>query len=119
MELYNDNTTADGKECCLHPCSKYNYEFKEYSNDRRDGNYNTAQSSTILSSTIFLKMKNKFIRVYRQQYSYDFAEMLGEIGGTWGLFLGASFLTLFEAIHKMYDSKCFCGKKRDTDALRF
>ena len=33
-------------------------------------------------------------------YTYDLNEFIAELGGSWGLFLGASLITIFDCIDK-------------------
>jgi hypothetical protein len=46
--------------------------------------------SVVVINTLKSKMK-----VYEQQLAFGWNQLVGEIGGTWGLYLGLSFVSIF------------------------
>jgi hypothetical protein len=47
-----------------------------------------------LSTIVINTLKSK-IKVYEEQLAFGWNQLVGEIGGTWGLYLGLSFVSIF------------------------
>jgi hypothetical protein len=52
-------------------------------------------------SKLVISMKSKYAKVIKQEQSYGVYELLSELGGSWGLFLGASLGTFAQGIDMM------------------
>ena len=46
-------------------------------------------------------MMTSTVKTTKQFYSYDLGQLIGELGGSWGLFLGASLITMLELVEKL------------------
>ncbi len=46
-------------------------------------------------------MKSKYAKVIKQEQAYGIYELLSELGGSWGLFLGASLGTIAQGVDIM------------------
>jgi hypothetical protein len=60
-------------------------------------------------------LRSTFVNRIRQEYSYDFTQLLSEIGGSWGLFLGISLINILDAIDrsgKILRASALLGNKR-------
>ena len=99
MELYNKlnkhsttaNSTSYKIQSCPYPCKFTRTYFKDKRKWKRD-NKNP--------SSLFLRF-NKFVKVSKARYSYGGLELLAELGGYVGLFLGISVFHLSDAFAKI------------------
>jgi hypothetical protein len=56
---------------------------------------------TCLRTTTFdVVPKQTLVKVIEEQLGYDLNQFISELGGTWGLLLGVSVITLLELIEK-------------------
>jgi hypothetical protein len=46
-------------------------------------------------------MTTDTVKVTTQFYAYDVGNLIGELGGSWGLFLGFSLITLFDLVEQL------------------
>jgi hypothetical protein len=51
---------------------------------------------TFRSAGFSLSAVSQHVKVIEQQKAYDFHQFLGELGGSWGLFLGLSLVNLLD-----------------------
>ena len=63
-------------------------------------------------SLIFIVFENPEVEYHHSYISYDLLSLIGEIGGILGITLGASALTLFEFVHKVFKR---CKRPRTND----
>ena len=94
MELYNKLnkfSTNHKIQSCLFPCKITRTYFKEKRKWKRDNKH---------PSSLFLRF-NKFVKVSKARYSYGGLELLAELGGYVGLFLGISVFHLSDAFSKI------------------
>ncbi len=61
-------------------------------------------------SKLAISMKSKYAKVIKQERSYGVYELLSELGGSWGLFLGASLGTVAQGIDMMITRMCTSGR---------
>jgi hypothetical protein len=47
-----------------------------------------------------IALVSRSVTTMTQYFSYDLSQLIAELGGSWGLFLGASFLTIFDVIDR-------------------
>jgi hypothetical protein len=89
------------KEQCPQLCTKVHYEV-ELGVPGTDKPQKTAfyfEDTHVCSWEVV--MTTETVRVMRQFYAYDVGNLIGELGGSWGLFLGASFITLFDLTERL------------------
>ena len=65
-------------------------------NLRIDQTFTDKPSNT--SSDIVIRIRDPTIQFVKDSYSYDLQSFIGEVGGTLGLMLGYSFMTLIDLI---------------------
>ena len=85
------------KERCPYPCKFTRTYFRD--KVKLNSDYPHPEYAEH-SSSIFLKFK-KFIKVSKARYSYGGLELLAELGGYVGLFLGISVFHLSDAFSKI------------------
>ena len=56
------------------------------------------------SSRLNIQFPNPYVQVIKDSYSYDMQSLIGEVGGTLGLLLGLSFISVFDLIESILDS---------------
>ena len=92
MDLYNKLASKSYTiQSCPYPCKFTRTYFK----DKRKWKRNNKNPSSL-----FLRF-NKFIKVSKARYSYGRLELLAELGGYVGLFLGISVFHLSDAFQKI------------------
>ena len=92
MKLYNKQQRQSYKiQSCPYPCKITRTYFKEKRKWARDNKH---------PSSLFLRF-NKFVKVSKARYSYGGLELLAELGGYVGLFLGISVFHLSDAFQKI------------------
>ena len=66
---------------------------------------NSAMVIILETSDLFwtwdIVLATTLVRTTTQYFSYDLNQLLAELGGSWGLFLGASLVTIFEFVDKI------------------
>jgi hypothetical protein len=75
---------------------------------------NIWEYNTTRWSQLFLTVSKTKVRVFKQQHAYDIWALVGEIGGTWGLFLGLSALSVLEYLENAFLQVVECLSKRRT-----
>jgi hypothetical protein len=43
-------------------------------------------------------MQSSHTKIFKQMLLYEFSQMVAEIGGSWGLFLGVSIIGIYELV---------------------
>ena len=77
----------------LRPCKKIDYYFVAYDEDFVEDEENWQM--TIVEASI----NNELVTYIEEYFTYDLQSFIGEVGGTFGLFMGVSLLTtLFDLI---------------------
>ena len=111
--ISEDNVCNGGKivDCSsiLRPCKKIDYLFGvdesdiEHEEDEEDSN------ETSQLTKVDISLQNELVTYVEEYYTYDWQSFIGEVGGTFGLFLGVSMLTtifdLIELMHRIF--KCW------------
>jgi hypothetical protein len=95
---------------CPDYCTKVKYEVikVETAGPASSNPAATFQGVEMLDQDLFVWRWNvvlatRLVTTVTQYFSYDLAQFMAELCGTWGLFLGASLVTVFECIDKLYD----------------
>ena len=88
---YAENVTG-----CLRPCKFLCYEYSDEYVD--EPSYAPILNVTGLS----IGLKNKDVTVRRETYLYPLSSLVAETGGTLGLFLGFSFLLVYDEIYGLF-----------------
>ena len=57
---------------------------------------NFIEKQNNISSDVIIKIQDPTIQFVKDSFSYDLQSFIGEVGGTLGLMLGYSFMTLFD-----------------------
>ncbi|XP_076352795.1 bile acid-sensitive ion channel-like [Tachypleus tridentatus] len=90
----NTEAIFDNLSLCNPACKEYRYE-REPSYSRLGSSYNV--SSVNRSKAMRLKLKHKDLKYVQVKYHYDgISEVVSKIGGSMGLLLGASVITVIE-----------------------
>jgi hypothetical protein len=66
-------------------------------------NYSNLSASSVAVVDLNIGIRSQVVKTFQQEHSYDLKQLLSEIGGMWGLLLGASFVTLIQALEKFFD----------------
>eukprot|EP00094_Tigriopus_californicus_P012566 TCALIF_12151-PA protein Name:"Protein of unknown function" AED:0.23 eAED:0.23 QI:0/1/0/1/1/1/2/0/229 len=96
---------------CLRPCHLNGVD--PVSGEIRDG-------SLRVGSAISYLFRTTNVKVAKEAWFYDFNSLVAEVGGSLGLFLGASLLTLFQHIHQGLSKllrRCFGTKSVQAQAM--
>jgi hypothetical protein len=94
------------KTCKAIPCTNVAYTAKRVlsatnSYDQELKNFtNIWEDATNKTTKLKLTMSTGMTRVFTQMYAYEVWQLVGEVGGTWGLFLGFSAITVLDAFEK-------------------
>ena len=84
----NNKETADAGPHCQRPL------FQLQLTDLQDPYFNPSTNGAVLK----IRLDGPNIMHIQDFFSYDFQSLIGEVGGTLGLFLGLSFLSIIECI---------------------
>lgn len=84
-EMFNDNLVFCPS---IRSCTHIDYMLSVSSNIKTPGN----------PSVIGIEFYKPVVEYYIEEISYDFQSLIGEVGGTMGLTVGLSFLSIFEWI---------------------
>ena len=83
----------------LRPCKKIDYSFVSYGEDFVEDEENWQM--TVVEASI----NNELVTYIEEYFTYDLQSFIGEVGGTFGLFMGVSLLTtLFDLIEFVFCS---------------
>ena len=101
-ELFEELRTADLEDItaltgCLKPCKYRRYSFF------------SEKKSTAFTSNYFtfsLCSLSEFTRVEVEELIYPFSSLVAEFGGTLSLFLGFSFMTFWDGLKLLSETKC-------------
>ena len=93
-EMFSELFYEERKSLCLYPCTYL--EIRKTDSMKSKDNYQTQGSTLTLNF-------NKFVTVSNTYYSYTELELLAELGGYIGLFLGVSVSSLSDLIKNIVD----------------
>lgn len=54
-------------------------------------------------ATLTIQYVNPYVQTIKDSHSYDMQSLIGEVGGTLGLLLGFSFISIFDLIQQVFD----------------
>lgn len=74
-------------DACLKDCLTI-----EYQGEMAHGQLEVINQDPRTQASFVLSLKSKMVEIHEEFYLYDFAGMVGSVGGALGLFLGFSFL---------------------------
>ena len=105
--ISEDNVCNGGKivDCSSiqRPCKKIDYLF-----GIDEGAVEDEEDSNDQLTKVDISLENELVTYVEEYYTYDWQSFIGEVGGTFGLFLGVSMLTtifdLIEFLHRTF--KC-------------
>ena len=92
-ELFDSLRTKTSIKECLYPCRFLRTKFLGMTHDEGGG--------LCGGKSCFVLLFDEFIKVSEAKYSYTELELLAEVGGYVGLFLGVSVFHLSSTIHKI------------------
>jgi hypothetical protein len=90
------------KEQCPQLCTKLSYTVQSVAPSGSDKPQKAAfyfDPTHICSWKVV--MMTETVKVTKQFYAYDVGNLIGELGGSWGLFLGFSLITLFDLVERL------------------
>jgi hypothetical protein len=90
------------KEQCPQLCTKVHYTVQvgvPPDNDKPQKSAFYFEKSHTSSWEVV--MTTETVKVTTQYYAYTLGNLIGELGGSWGLFLGFSLMTLFDLVEKL------------------
>ena len=85
----------------LLPCNRTIYEdlLEEKSNSQAD----YGEAAGVNGSKVIIQYSNPYIQVIKDFRSYDMQSLIGEVGGTLGLLLGFSFVSIFDLFEQIIE----------------
>ena len=90
-----------------------NLYSKIYPNDRKNEDFINIMRDNVIQ--IVFSRKRKFGDFHNEEYSYNFSQLLSDVGGLMGLWLGMSVVGLFEIMQFFYFSMkklCKCQRQQ-------
>ena len=60
-------------------------------------------------SSVIIQYVNPYVQIIKDSHSYDMQSLVGEVGGTLGLLLGFSFMSIFDLIQQVFH---VCSKRK-------
>ena len=94
------------KECKeLLPCNRTVYQDLIEQQSSKVG-YERGGSTGHTMSSLTIQYASPYIQVIKDSYSYDMQSLIGEVGGTLGLLLSLSFISIFDLFDHILKS-CF------------
>ncbi|XP_011405345.1 PREDICTED: acid-sensing ion channel 4-like [Amphimedon queenslandica] len=120
--LQQQFTEHDRNSSCRPPCKYTYYDIMNSYSSFPEGHALTEIKNSINASEDYIKKNFLSASVFLQaletretttRYSYGVVELLGELGGNLGLFLGISIISVMELLVLVIDEvkKCVCPKK--------
>lgn len=119
--LLREFPIADVSSTCQLPCNYSVYEYKDSYSSFPNGRALTEIARTINMSKAAVKENFLSVHVFFEalqttesitQYTYGVVDLLGDLGGNMGLFLGISIISIMEVIMLILDEiKHLCPKK--------
>jgi hypothetical protein len=96
----NDNINMSKLESCYSqcgiPCETWTYQLYVDSNKKHDAKFTDLwRTEYVMRSALRINMVQSKIKVLEEQLTYGLNQMIGEIGGTWGFYLGFSIINMF------------------------
>ena len=79
---------------CTHlerPCTKIKYSVRK--EQEIEDAYESNKNGTI-GTIVEIEIVNELVTYVEEYFTYDFQSFIGEVGGTFGIFLGFSMLSL-------------------------
>jgi hypothetical protein len=92
---------------CPQPCVRLEYEGKDVTNAEAAAENVMTNLTDVLNdfkrreSVIRFLVRTPYVKVIEQQYAFGFHQLVGELGGTWGLFLGLSILSVLNFVEEL------------------
>lgn len=100
--MITDTGVDEVVDVCPTPCiqTTFNYHVVRETtpNISFEGTHSFRVDEITVRSRLGLKMRSAFATIVKQQTAYDLHQLLGEVGGSWGLFLGASVMTIVDML---------------------
>ena len=103
QSIYDDCTAL-----CPKPCVRLQYEGKDVTNAEAAAasvmtNFTNAWNDfRRRDSVLKFVVKSPYVKVIEQQYAFGMHQLIGELGGTWGLFLGLSILSVLNFLEEIF-----------------
>ena len=72
----------------LRPCNKIDYSFVKYGEDLVEDEENSQMT------VVEVSINNELVTYIEEYFTYDLQSFIGEVGGTFGLFMGVSLLSI-------------------------
>ena len=99
------------KQQCPDYCTKIWFKVELKTSSTESNSQSTMNASELLSSESLITswaivLVTSTVTTMTQFFSYDINQFIAELGGSWGLFLGASLITIFELLEKTVQA-CF------------
>ena len=101
LNFFQNDVLKKCEEYCPSECDSLNYQVENSIYYREDQNY----------TTIKLYMKNLKYTLISQQAKMNTDDLISNIGGTISLFIGISFISLFEIFEIFFESIAFLFKR--------
>jgi hypothetical protein len=92
---------------CPRPCVRLQYEGKDVTNAEDAAASVTTNFTNVWTdfrrreTVLRFVVKSPYVKVVEQQYAFGLHQLIGELGGTWGLFLGLSILSVLNVIEEL------------------
>ena len=98
VEEFNHEQTSECSEDIL-PCTRtvYDDSLEELSRFGQAYGHGTGLNTSKLN----IQFPNPYVQVIKDSYNYDMQSLIGEVGGTLGLLLGLSFISVFDLIESI------------------
>ena len=119
--LLKEFTASDVNSTCQLPCTYSVYEYRDSYSNFPNGRALTEIANTMNMSKTAVKENFLSVNVFFEalqttesitQYTYGVVDLLGDLGGNMGLFLGISIISIMEVIMLILDEiKHLCPKK--------
>ena len=74
------------------PCAKVKYSIGE--EGEADAAFESDENGTVIGTIVEIEIVNELVTYVEEYFTYDLQSFIGEVGGTFGLFLGFSMLTV-------------------------
>ena len=102
IEIFNEEVIDKCKEDIL-PCTRTVYEDSLEELSAYGYGQIFGHSAAVNSSKLSIQFPNPYVQVIKDSHSYDMQSLIGEVGGTLGLLLGLSFISVFDLFESILD----------------
>jgi hypothetical protein len=110
LNSYRRNATDSlVASCCPNKCADSQYDYRvvvsEDTSQAMQSHFDLSDNLTksrMFTGRVVLYWRTGNVEVIEDQYSYGFTQFVGELGGTWGLFLGVSIISVLELIEHLF-----------------